>query len=165
MCLPKSWMSLGGAIRLKLSFRVRLVTGFQRKRSPWCFWFSEHRGRERSVSAEISSNPAWFLKINDRGKRLTSGHLPFTLNPSQLLLRFDMLSERPYVSEYGDDSQLLTQRIHKPAIHTSCLVEVKQTAPTIHLLDRKFQGYTANWKEEKQKKKCWFEATIYICYM
>lgn len=54
--------------------------------SLWCFWFSEHRGRALPVSRvlpEISSYPAGFRKINDKeGKRLTSGHLPFTLNLS-----------------------------------------------------------------------------------
>lgn len=77
---------------LKISFRLWLVTKYQDRfqREILCdvrahFWVSGHRGRALpacTVLPEISSDPAGFLKINDRGNRLSSEHLPFTLNLS-----------------------------------------------------------------------------------
>lgn len=53
----------------------------------WCFRLSGHRGRVLPTSGvlpEISCNSAGFLKINDRGGRLTSGHLPVHIKPPSL---------------------------------------------------------------------------------
>lgn len=52
-------------------------------------WAQRESAAESRLLPEISSNLGGFLKINDRGLRLTSGHLFFTLNlPAPVMILY-----------------------------------------------------------------------------